>query len=116
MDPTAIPDGYCDDLDSARCLLPFPNDRFTVADETTATGRRVQLDIRATPRNAAGKPLDPTEWNRNDGFSPGSPVLTFVPGLDLPQTWGTADEPHSEVDAFDPGPFSDPVRRVLRPP
>ena len=24
------------------------------------------------PRNASGVPIDPTEWNRNDGFSPGS--------------------------------------------
>ena len=23
------------------------------------------------PRNRAGKPIDPTDWNRNDGFSPG---------------------------------------------
>ena len=23
------------------------------------------------PRNVAGNPIDPTEWNRNDGFSPG---------------------------------------------
>jgi hypothetical protein len=35
------------------------------------------------PVNVAGAPVDPTEWNRNDGFSPGSPVLTFAPGLDL---------------------------------
>ncbi len=26
--------------------------------------------------------MDPTEWNRNDGFSPGSPILVHVPGLD----------------------------------
>ena len=34
------------------------------------------------PRNVAGKPIDPTEWNRNDGFTPGSPIKTLVPGLD----------------------------------
>jgi hypothetical protein len=34
------------------------------------------------PKNAAGVPIDPTEWNRNDGFSPGSAVQTLVPGLD----------------------------------
>lgn len=27
--------------------------------------------------------MDPTEWNRNDGFSPGSAVLVFLPGVDL---------------------------------
>ena len=34
------------------------------------------------PRNVAGKPIDPIEYNRNDGFSPGSPIVTKVPGLD----------------------------------
>ncbi|HJR25197.1 MAG TPA: hypothetical protein VJ804_06965, partial [Acidimicrobiales bacterium] len=81
--------GGCDELDPRRCLLPFPNDRFTVADPTTDTGRRVHLDLGSMPRNVAGKPVDPTEWNRNDGFSPTTPILTYVPGLDLHRTWGT---------------------------
>jgi hypothetical protein len=34
------------------------------------------------PRNAAGKPVDPTDINRGDGFSPGSMIVTKVPGLD----------------------------------
>jgi hypothetical protein len=80
----------CDDLDPVACLLPFPNDAFTRPDPTTDTGRRVDLDLLAMPRNVAGLPIDPTEWNRNDGFSPGSMVLTQVPGLDLHQTWGSA--------------------------
>ncbi|MCW2607718.1 MAG: hypothetical protein JWO60_2411, partial [Frankiales bacterium] len=74
--------GVCDPTDSAACLLPFPNDRFTVADPTTATGRRLALPLAGMPRNIAGRPMDPTELNRNDGFSPGSPILTSVPGLD----------------------------------
>ena len=65
------------------CLFPFPNDHFTVADPTTDTGRRVNLSVLAMPQNVAGKPIDPTEWNRNDGFSPGAMILTHVPGLDL---------------------------------
>ena len=95
----------CDPLDPALCLLPFPNDKFTVADPTTATGRRVSFSPTAMPRNGTdvtggelggeGKPIDPTEWNRNDGFSPGSMVITVVPGLDLPRTWGTQDRPHA---------------------
>jgi hypothetical protein len=80
----------CDALDAALCLLPFPNDYFTKADPATATGRRIDFLPVEMPRSLAGKPIDPTEWNRNDGFSPGSMVLTFVPGLDLWQTWGTA--------------------------
>jgi hypothetical protein len=82
----------CGGVDPAACLLPFPNDTFTAADPTTDTGRRVNLSIASTPRNVAGVPVDPTEWNRNDGFSPGSMVLTQVPGLDLHATWGTATD------------------------
>ena len=81
----------CDPLDTALCLLPFPNDRFTTPDPSTATGRRVDFQLAEMPRSMVGKPIDPTEWNRNDGFSPGSMVITFVPGLDLRRTWGTQD-------------------------
>jgi hypothetical protein len=73
----------CDFLDTAKCLLPFPNDSYTVADPSTDTGRRVDLASASMPANAQGVAVDPTEWNRNDGFSPGSPIAAMVPGLDL---------------------------------
>jgi len=76
----------CDNRDRTECLLPFPNDRFTVPDKGMPTGRRVNLPLLAMPRNIAGKPIDPSELNRNDGFSPGSMILTVVPGLDLART------------------------------
>jgi hypothetical protein len=79
----------CDPTDPALCLFPFPNDRWTTADSTTDTGLRVDLPVTAMPRNGTdvaggelggeGKPIDPREWNRNDGFSPGSMVLTSCP-------------------------------------
>ena len=83
--------GACDFLDPAKCLYPFPNDYFTVPDGSTDTRRRVQFSPDSMPRNAAGVPIDPTEWNRNDGFSPGSAIITVVPGLDLERT-GAAPE------------------------
>jgi hypothetical protein len=73
----------CDVTAAARCLLPFPNDFFTVADRSTPTGRRVQLAAASMPVNSSGVAVDPTEWNRNDGFSPGAMILTLVPGVDL---------------------------------
>ena len=94
----------CDDLDRSACLLPFPNNFFTTTDASTDTGRRVDFLPTAMPRNGTelteggeGKPVDPTEWNRNDGFSPGSAVMTMVPGLDLHATWGTQERPFSEA-------------------
>lgn len=77
----------CDPIDDGACLLPFPNDRFTVPADTP-TGLRVQLPVEGMPTNAGGTPIDPTEWNRNDGFSPGSMVLADVPDLDLQATFG----------------------------
>jgi hypothetical protein len=73
----------CDPLGGTRCLLPFPNDYFTVRDRAAETGRRVDLAADATPANAAGVHIDPTELNRNDGFSPGSALVTLLPGIDL---------------------------------
>ena len=105
----------CDPIDPAACLLPFPNDFFTAADATTDTGRRINFSPTAMPRNGAevteggeGKPVDPTEWNRNDGFSPGSAVMTYVPG------------PRPAPDLGDPGPAAQRGRSeragLLRPP
>lgn len=102
----------CDPLDAAACLLPFPNDFFTEADASAATGRRLDFSLGEMPRNGTeateggeGKPVDPAEWNRNDGFSPGSMVMTYVRGLDLHATWGTQDRPFSEVGPNEPGYF-----------
>jgi hypothetical protein len=74
--------GDCDQLDPAHCLLPFPSDRFTRRDPTTATGLRVAFPAQAMPENTAGKRIDPSELNRNDGFSPGTAIITRVPGLE----------------------------------
>ncbi|WP_067474066.1 hypothetical protein [Actinomadura hibisca] len=76
----------CDPADTAACMVPFPNDWFTVSDRSTATGRRVNLSPLATPRTGGVVPIDPAQWNRSDGFSPGSALLTRVPGLDLART------------------------------
>jgi hypothetical protein len=78
----------CDFLDSAHCMLPFPNDYYTVADSQTDTGRRLNLQTASMPRSkvAANRPIDTTEWNRNDGFSPGAMIVTRVPGVDLART------------------------------
>ena len=82
---TANPKGPgCDPVDPAACLLPFPNDAFTVADKASPTGRRLKLTRGEMPRNAKGKPIDPAPYNALDGFSPGSVILTKVPGLDTP--------------------------------
>jgi hypothetical protein len=91
----------CDPLDPAVCLQPWPNDYFTVPDSTTDTGRRLDLNILAMPRNIANNPIRPDEWNRNDGFSPGQKIVTKVPGLDTPAAFqNTGAVPITDMAQF----------------
>lgn len=38
------------------------------------------------PADIRGVPIDPAEWNRQDGYRPGTPILVYVPGLDAATT------------------------------
>ena len=84
QDLASIPVG-CEILSTKACLLPFPSDAYTVSDPTTATTRRVNLPPGLFP-NTSGTTLDVTQWNRNDGFSPNTPIIVFVPNLDAAAT------------------------------
>lgn len=72
----------CDPI-APQCMLPFPNDHFTVRDRSTPTGRRLALSSASLPTNASGAPIDVTDENRADGWSPGSQIMVQLPGLDL---------------------------------
>ncbi|MDZ7784605.1 MAG: hypothetical protein U5K56_17250 [Halioglobus sp.] len=76
----------CEMLDLLNCMFPWPSSEFTVEDDSMPTGRRVNLAIESMPVNKQQVPVDPTEWNRNDGFSPSQMLLTQIPGVDLEQT------------------------------
>ena len=76
----------CEILDPDNCMLPWPSDRFTVADDSSNTGRRIEVSQDSLPANRQGVRVDPAELNRNDGFSPSQMLLAHVPGLDLAQT------------------------------
>jgi len=69
------PSKRCDFFDKAVCLQPWPNDWFRKSG-------RISLDPRSMPADKDGKRIDPSGWNRNDGFSPGQTIITHVPGLD----------------------------------
>jgi len=89
LDVTVENADRCDPIAPIGCLLPFPNDHFTVADDSTPTGRRVAFTRESLPANADGVHIDPTSWNELDGFSPGSAVLFQIPDLDV-EASGTA--------------------------
>jgi hypothetical protein len=96
-----VPQSGCDPIDPAACMLPFPNDYFTVADPSTDTGRRIEFQALAMPRNEAGKAIDPTDYNRADGFSPGQLIVTKVPGLDTPEAFRrTGSVPLTDIGSY----------------
>ncbi len=75
---TAALDGAptgCDPLDTRHCLLPFPSNAYRV-------DGRVALPADGMPVNTSDVVVDPAEWNRNDGFSPNTPILVHLPDVD----------------------------------
>ncbi|MBX7077778.1 MAG: hypothetical protein K1X88_01240 [Nannocystaceae bacterium] len=70
----------CDPIVPEACGLPFPSNVFTRADEGSPTGRRLALAPEAMPVNDFGVAVDPSVWNRSDGFSPGLAPMTFLAG------------------------------------
>ena len=75
----------CTSLGASERLVPFPSDRFTVADSSTATKRRVRIPRACTPRNKSGVRVDTSEQNRLDGFSPASQILLRPRGVNSPR-------------------------------
>jgi hypothetical protein len=67
----------CDPIGVGNCLYPWPNDYFR------ANGH-LALTPSMMPTNASGVPIDPADYNRLDGFSPGATIALKVPGLDTP--------------------------------
>ncbi|MGH2967292.1 MAG: hypothetical protein ACRDMH_18190 [Solirubrobacterales bacterium] len=80
----AAPGADCQPFSSTPCLLPFPDDLYTVKDNSTPTGVRVHMPQAAMPANGSNAKIGVAEYNRNDGFSPGSDIVVRVPGLDNP--------------------------------
>ncbi|HWE33546.1 MAG TPA: hypothetical protein VG410_08685 [Solirubrobacteraceae bacterium] len=72
----------CQPFSSTPCLLPFPNNLFTVKDKASATGLRVHLPQNAMPVNTKGARISVAPYDHNDGFSPGSAIVIHVNGLD----------------------------------
>jgi hypothetical protein len=81
------------------CMLPFPNNNFTVHDDSSVTGRRVQINPHAIPTDRVGKAIEPFQWNRNDGFSVGAQLLAYVPGMTKNSDLGRSKIPRVDTIA-----------------
>ncbi len=79
----ATPSDPCDPLDPSGCMLPFPNDYYTVPSKAMPTGRQIYFPPGAFPTAVGSSPVNVMPWEQNDGFSPGSTILLHVPGLSL---------------------------------
>ena len=76
------PAADCQPFARTPCLLPFPNNLFTRHRSSSPTGLRVRAAGGAMPVNTSGQRISVAEYDRNDGFSPGSAMIVHVPGLD----------------------------------
>ena len=72
----------CDPLDTTLCALPFPSSLFLESDAETGTGLRVQFGENTLPLNRDAVQMKPDYWNRRDGFSTSSGILTYFADLD----------------------------------
>jgi hypothetical protein len=73
--PTAPPG--CDPFGGSHCLMPWPNDYYR-------KGGHLALTASMMPKNVQGVAINPSDYNRVDGFSPGATIVLKVPGLDTP--------------------------------
>ncbi len=70
------------DPGNALCMLPFPDNYYTVSDPSSATGLRVNFKTEGMPTNVAGSHIEAEPYNASDGFSPGSTILVKIPGIE----------------------------------
>ena len=61
----------CDPIGTGNCLYPWPNDYFRKDGHLALTPSMM-------PANSSGVPIDPTDYNRQDGFSPGATIVLKV--------------------------------------
>ena len=80
LDDPQWPHLECDPLVPEHCGLPFPNNVFSVVDDTTPSGRRLAIAGAAMPRPNNDSIPDPATFNERDGFSVAGTVLAHLPG------------------------------------
>ncbi len=83
--PISYPLLDCDPLVPEFCGYPFPSNVYTVEDSDTVTGRRVSFGDDFLRNN------DSRPWDLSDGFSAGTPVLTYLPGATADVFGGVTD-------------------------
>jgi hypothetical protein len=70
----------CDPLVPTHCGYPFPSNVYLADSTTTATMKAVAIPAEAMPLTKSMGRLNPAMVAGSDGFSPGQPILTHLPG------------------------------------
>ena len=99
----------CDPIDPAACMAPFPNDYFTEPDPANDTGLRLDFEADRMPKNDKGKSIYSDAYQRNDGFSTNSVIVTRIAGLNTPEEF----RENGIVSQMDIGADAEPGQRVL---
>jgi len=73
----------CDGLIEAACAMPWPSNKYLLADPTRKTGFRLQIGPTALPAESVrGTFMSPVDTQFLDGYSVGSALLLAWPSLD----------------------------------
>jgi hypothetical protein len=64
------------------CMLPFPDDFYTVDDPASPTGKRIHFTDAAMPQNKNGVPISASNYDLSDGFSQGQGIVVKIPGIE----------------------------------
>ncbi len=96
----------CDPITPSYCGFPFPNDYWTLEDQTAVTGKRLALPEIVMPATTNGTRSNPDAFNEMDGFSLGVAAMTHLPGatvagLATPDTIPSSLEPDSPTVIID---------------
>lgn len=70
-------DEACDPLVEGACMLPWPTDRYLRKKSTNRTGYKLAYEPDAAWMNVYGATVDLDPYNRGDGFSPSSQIITL---------------------------------------
>jgi len=85
-------DAHCDNTNGRVCLLPWPSDRWLADGADTVTGYGMALESDAIPTPVTGAAFDTTPFERLDGFSPSTQIITlFAEPVDVTGLAGVDD-------------------------
>lgn len=90
----------CNPLGGTGCVTPWPSALYQTEDSSTRTGMRLDIPTGALPDNADGVPIDPSAYNRRDGWSAAvHPFTAFSGGVDPTNLVSYTDYAASLTDA-----------------